>query len=176
MLQFLESCQQVRHRSAPSVQPPHQHHIDFAAARRLQQLLPQLPLRGAATDLFHLHSDSPAPPGGVFAECADLQWNSLLVVRGAAGVETGAGHFRWFPCLAKKPTRFRLFRCLFGGHSEMSLLHGRRLSFSAMQDSAYPMPHPRGIRSAPASRGSSKASTPTVFASCLLYTSPSPRD
>src|ERR1035438_7850989 len=52
--------------------------------------------------------------------------------------------------------------------------HGWNLSFSAMQDSAYPMPHPRGRRSAPAFRGSSKASTPTVFASPVQVASVNP--
>ena len=32
MLQFLERCQQIRDGAAPAVQPPHQHHIDLAAA------------------------------------------------------------------------------------------------------------------------------------------------
>src|ERR1017187_10487029 len=80
--------------------------------------------------------------------------NGLLVVRRDAGVEAGAEHFCWFPCLAENPGRVRLRRCLFGGQSAVSLPHGRRLSFSASQDSAYPMPHPRERRSAPASRGS----------------------
>jgi hypothetical protein len=42
--------------------------------------------------------------------------------------------------------------------------HGRSRSFSAMQDSAYLMPHPRGRRSVPASHGSSRAFNPTAFA------------
>jgi hypothetical protein len=37
VVQFLESCQQVRHGSAPTLQAPHQHHVDFAATRRIQQ-------------------------------------------------------------------------------------------------------------------------------------------
>jgi hypothetical protein len=66
VLQFLESYQQVRQRSAPTIQSPHQHYVDLAAARRLQQLLPQLPFGCTATDLFHLEGDGPTPPGGVF--------------------------------------------------------------------------------------------------------------
>jgi hypothetical protein len=58
-------CQQVRHRAAPAVQSPDQHHVNLAAARRLQQALPQLVLRCAGTDLFHLQGYCPAPPGGV---------------------------------------------------------------------------------------------------------------
>lgn len=42
---FLKCRQQVRHGSAPTIQAPHQHDIDLPAARRLQQLLPQFPLR-----------------------------------------------------------------------------------------------------------------------------------
>ena len=42
MLQFLKCRQQVRHRPAPAIQPPHQHDIDLPAARSVQQLFPQL--------------------------------------------------------------------------------------------------------------------------------------
>src|ERR1017187_10303996 len=97
------------------------------AARRIQQLLPQLPLRCAGTDFFHLQGDSPAPPGGVFPQGADLQRDGLLIVGGNAGVETSAQHFRRFPCLAKNPMRFCLLSCLFGGHFGVSPKHGRRL-------------------------------------------------
>src|ERR1035441_6933509 len=34
MLEFLQSCQQVRYRSAPTIQPPHEHYVDLPAARR----------------------------------------------------------------------------------------------------------------------------------------------
>ena len=44
MLQFLQGGQQIGDRSSPSVQPPHQHHIDFPAPRGFHQLLPHLPL------------------------------------------------------------------------------------------------------------------------------------
>ena len=44
MLQFLKRGQQVRHRPAPAVQPPHQHQIDLSAARSFQQFLARLPL------------------------------------------------------------------------------------------------------------------------------------
>ena len=45
MLQFLKRCQQVRHRPAPAIQPPHQHDIDLAAARSIQQFFAQFSLR-----------------------------------------------------------------------------------------------------------------------------------
>jgi len=54
MLQFLKSRQQVRNGPAPAVQPPYQHHVDFAAARGLQQLLSLLPLGSTRTNFFDL--------------------------------------------------------------------------------------------------------------------------
>src|SRR5208337_2827993 len=54
MAEFLKRRHQVRHRSSPAVQSPHQHHIDLATGRGFQQLLPQLPLRCTTPDLFHL--------------------------------------------------------------------------------------------------------------------------
>ena len=60
-----------------------------------------------APDLFHLQGESPTPPDDVFPQGADLQGDGLLVVRRDAGVDAGAEHFRWFPCLAKNPRRFR---------------------------------------------------------------------
>ena len=77
----------------------------------------------------------------------------------------GTKHFRRLLCLAKNVIGFCLWRSPFSGHFRGSLNLGRRRSFSAMQDSAYLMPHPRVRPSAPASRGSSKASTPTALAS-----------
>jgi hypothetical protein len=54
MLQFLQCGQQVCHRAAPAIQPPHQHDIDFAAARRFHQLLASLSLDSSGTDFAHL--------------------------------------------------------------------------------------------------------------------------
>src|SRR5207302_1385811 len=104
-------------------------------------------------------------PDGVFPQGADLQRDGLLVGRRDAGVEAGSKHFGRFPCLAKNPMRFGFLRCPFGGHSGVLLLPDRILSFSAMQDSTYPTLHSGGRLSAPASRGSSRASTPTALAS-----------
>ena len=137
MLQFLKRRQKVRHGAAPTVEAPNQHNIDFAASRRLQQLLPKLSLGCTAADLLHLQRDSPGPPSGVFPQGADLQGDGLLVAGGDAGVEADAEHFRRFPCLAKNPTRFCFLRCRFGGHFSVSLLPDRILSFSAIQDSSY---------------------------------------
>src|SRR5580704_1444483 len=96
---------------------------------------------------------------------ATQAYRKLLIVGGNAGIEPSAEHFHGFLCMAENPGRFCLLSGLFGGHFGMSLLQGRILSFSAMQDSAYPMPHPRVRRSAPASHGSSRASNPMAFAS-----------
>lgn len=137
MVQFLECREQIRHRPPPTIQSPHQYDVDFASARRVQQLFPQFPLRSAGTDLLHLYGDGPAPPGGIFAQGADLQGDGVLVERGNAGVEANAKHFRMFPSLAKNPFRLCLLRSPFGGHFGVSLLHGRNLSFPATQDLSY---------------------------------------
>ncbi len=44
----------------PSVQPPHQHHVDLAPPRSIDQLLPLFALRGARANFFDLHGDGPA--------------------------------------------------------------------------------------------------------------------
>ena len=54
MLQFLQGRQQVGNRAAPTVQPPYQYHVDVAAARGLQQLLPLLPLGRARANFLDL--------------------------------------------------------------------------------------------------------------------------
>src|ERR1039458_3087842 len=107
-------------------------------------------------------------PDGVFPQAADVQRDGLLIVGGHAGVDAGSEHFGWFPYLAKNLRRFCLLRCPFGGHFATLLLQGQRLSFSASQDAASPRPHPRERRSAPASRGSSRASSPRAFAESWL--------
>src|SRR5580692_12314880 len=137
MLQFLECSEKIRHRPPPTIQSPHQHDIDLATASSVQQLFPQLSLRSAGTDLLHLQSNGPAPPDGVLAQGADLQWDGVLVESGNAGVEANAKHFRMFPSLAKNPGRWYLLRGLFGGHFRVSLPHGRILSFLAKQHSSY---------------------------------------
>src|SRR5664280_3420497 len=164
MLQLLECRQQIRYRPAPAVQPPYQHDIDLAAACGLQQFLTSFSLSRTRADLTDVHRNGPAPSGSILPNGATLHGQRLLIVCGNAGVQAGAEHFRWFPCLAKNVTGFCLRKGSFGGHFRVSPRHGRRRSFSAMQGSAYPMPHPRERRSAPASRGSSRASSPTAFA------------
>src|SRR5262245_35168142 len=60
MFQFLEGSQQIRYRSAPAIQSPHQHDVDLPPPCRIQQLFPKLPLRSATADLLYLQSDRPA--------------------------------------------------------------------------------------------------------------------
>ena len=95
MLQFLERRNQIRHGPAPAIQAPHQHDIDFAAARSSEQLFAQFALRRAGADLFDLHDDGPASLGGVFAHGADLQRQRLLIVRGNAGIKADPEHRGW---------------------------------------------------------------------------------
>ena len=137
MLQFLERRQQIRYRPAPAVQPPHQHHIDLAAAGGLQQFLASFSLGRTGTDLTDLHGDRPAAPGGILPHGATLHGQRLLIVGGNAGVQAGAEHFRRLPCLAKNVIGFCLWRGPFGGHFGVSPNHGRSRSFSARQDSSY---------------------------------------
>ena len=118
MLQFLKCSEKIRHRPPPTIQSPHQHDVDLAAASSVQQLFPQLSLRSAGTDLFHLHGDGPAAFCGVLAQGANLQWDGVLVECGNAGVKANAKHFRMFPSLAENPRRLCLLRSLFGGHFE----------------------------------------------------------
>jgi hypothetical protein len=86
MFQLLKRCQQVRHRAAPAIQPPHQHHVDLAPARRFDDLLPQFPRRGAGAHLANLQDNGPTAPRGILPQGAHLQRNGLLVVCGDAGV------------------------------------------------------------------------------------------
>jgi len=70
VVQFLESGKQICHRSAPAVQPPHQHETDPAEAPRFQQLLPQLPF-GCAVGPFgpgRIHCIMRARGSGIHSE------------------------------------------------------------------------------------------------------------
>jgi len=144
---------------------PHQHYIDLSAAGGLEQFLTSFALGPSGANLTDLHADRPAASGGILPHGAALHRKCLLVIGGNAGVQAGSEHFRQFPSLAKNVIGFCLWRSPFYGHFGASPRHGRSRSFSAMQDSAYPTPHPRGRRSAPGSRDSSRASTPTALAS-----------
>src|SRR5579864_294015 len=86
MLKFLQRRQQVRHRSAPAVQAPHQYHVDLPTARGVQQFFPHLTLGSTRADLLYLQSNCPAAPGGIFPQGAVLQGKSLLVLCGHASI------------------------------------------------------------------------------------------
>src|SRR5271157_1173379 len=126
MAQFLKCSHQVRYRPSPAVQPPHQHHIDLATARGLQQLLTKLTLGSSGADLPNLHDNAPASSCRVLPHGTALKWQSLLVVGGHAGVETSSA--RSFPPaspLAKNPVRIGLASC------NISLSNRKRLPFLA---------------------------------------------
>ena len=93
-LQLLKGCQQIRYRPAPAVQPPHQHNIDLATAGGLQQFLASFSLGRTGADLTDIHGNGPAPPGSVLLHGATLHRQRLLIVRGNAGVQASAEHFR----------------------------------------------------------------------------------
>jgi hypothetical protein len=67
-LQFLKCGQHVRHRPAPSIESPGEHHVDLAATCRIEHSFAQLTLRCAGANLLHLQGYGPAPPGGVLPQ------------------------------------------------------------------------------------------------------------
>jgi hypothetical protein len=117
MAEFLERRHQVGHRSSPAIQAPHQYHVDFAAAGRVQHFLAQRTLGCAGTNLFHLHHNAPASPRGILPHDPALQGKSLLVVGGDTSVEARAA--RGFPSarwVAKNLARIGLGKGPFSGH------------------------------------------------------------
>ena|ERR1019366_5681336 len=90
MAEFLEGRHQIGHGPSPALQSPYQHDVNLTSPRRLQQLLPQLTLGCSGADLFHLHSNRPTTFGDVLPHGTALEWQSLLVVGGDAGVQAGA--------------------------------------------------------------------------------------
>jgi len=91
--ELFQSYDQIDQRAAPTIQPPNQHDIDFAAARGGQQFFAEFTLGRAGTNLSDLDYDGPTARPGILAHGADLQRKRLLIVRGHAGVEAGAKHF-----------------------------------------------------------------------------------
>jgi len=121
VFQFLEGRQQVRHRSPPTVQPPHQHDIDLATAGRLHQFLASFSLGRTRANLADLQGDRPAAPGRILAHDTALHRKSLLVDGGNTGVQARTKHFREFAGLAKNVTGFRPPQAPFPGHFRTSL-------------------------------------------------------
>jgi hypothetical protein len=131
MFEFLERCQQICHRTAPAVQPPDQHDVDFPAASGLEQFLTNLSPHCTGTDLADLQGNRSAASGGILPHGATLHRKGLLIARGNAGVQAGSQHFRRPSYLAKNVFRFCLLGSPFSGHFSMSPTHGRSRSFSA---------------------------------------------
>jgi hypothetical protein len=130
MLQFLKCRQQIRYRAAPPIQAPNENDVDLAAACGLQQFLTSFSLGRTGADLTDVHGNGPAPPGSILPHGATLH-GQRLIVRGNAGVQADAEHFRRLPCLAKNVAGFCLRKGLFGGHFGTSPNHGRSRSFPA---------------------------------------------
>lgn len=86
MLQLLKCRQQIRHRPAPAIEPPHQNDIDLAATRRFHQLLAGVSLDRSGADLPDLHGKSPTPPRNILPQSARLHRQSLLIIGGHTGV------------------------------------------------------------------------------------------
>jgi hypothetical protein len=83
MFQFLECGRQIRHGSAPWIQTPHQHDVDFPPPRRFQQFFSCFPLRRTGANLTNLqrarssnHDGQHTRAGPDFAsrESADHSW------------------------------------------------------------------------------------------------------
>jgi hypothetical protein len=72
MIQFLESCQKVRHGPTPAIEAPHDHYIDLSAAGGLQQFLTCFSLSRTGTDFTDVHGDHPATPDGILPHGAAL--------------------------------------------------------------------------------------------------------
>ena len=109
MFQFLQAGEQVGHGCSPAIQAPHHNNVDLPAPCRFHHFFATLPLCCTGADLFHLHGNGPATPGGIFAHGAALHGQGLLVVGGDAGIKAGAGRsFRSFTGVAKNPSRFGL--------------------------------------------------------------------
>ena|GEM_PF-6768122 len=77
----------------PSIQPPHQYHIDFPATCSLHQFFPHLPPRHTRTDLSYLHRSGPSYAGWLLAHAPVLHWQRLVILRGNAGMQAGTNCF-----------------------------------------------------------------------------------
>ena len=62
-------------------EPPDDDDIDVAAARGIEQLLPEFPHGSARTDFFDLDGNGPAAPRDVVAHGPALHRQGLLVMR-----------------------------------------------------------------------------------------------
>jgi hypothetical protein len=72
----------------------------------------------------------------LLAHGAIMHAESLLALRGDAGIEAGANHFGGLLPLAKNLPGFPTAGPRFCGHFATLPAHGRRLSFSAIRDSS----------------------------------------
>jgi hypothetical protein len=116
MFQFLKCGEQIGYRSSPTIQPPHQHHIDFATPGSIQQFLADLPLRCSGAYFLHLHGNSPSTPDGVLTHGATLHGERLLIQRGDSGIQAGADRFGGLLPLAKNLPGFSNVGPLSYGH------------------------------------------------------------
>ena len=101
VFEFLKGGQQVRYRPAPAVQAPYQNQIDLAAASGFHQFLAGFSSRRPGVHLADLQSDRPAPSGRILPHGPVLHRESLLVIRGHAGIQARPQHFRRLSYVAK---------------------------------------------------------------------------
>ncbi len=116
MLRLLKGRQQIGYGAAPAVQASNQHQIDVPATGGFQSFLAGFPSRCPEYHLPDLQGNRLAAQGGILPHRPVLHRQSLLVIRGNAGVQAGTEHFWQFPSLAKNVVGLCLRKGPFDGH------------------------------------------------------------
>ena len=95
--QFPQRGNQIRNGSAPAVQPPFRHDINFPPPRGVEQLFAERPRHSAGARLFRFCPNASATLGRVLAQQrAHPHRKRLLIKRGDARIKTRPQHFRPF--------------------------------------------------------------------------------
>lgn len=85
--QLFQCDNKIGKRSPPAIQPQDEDCVDLASTNSGKQVFAPGPLQCARTDLLYLDGNLPASTDGILAHGFDLQWKSLVIVGGDAGVE-----------------------------------------------------------------------------------------
>ena len=164
MLQFLKGCQQIRYRPAPAVQPPYQHDIDLAAACGLQQFLTSFSLGRTGADLTDVARQWSSPAGRHTPAWRDSAWTASADRWWKRGRTGRRGTFS--PASVAWPKTLSDFAF---GKARLAAISECHPSMAAVDPfrpgRTHHITRRRAWPAAPVSRGSSRASTPTGFAS-----------
>jgi hypothetical protein len=87
LFQCHNKINKIGKRSPPAIQAPDEDCVDLASTNSGQQVFAPGPLQCGRNDLLYLDGNVPASTDGILAHGFDLQWKSLLIVGGDAGVE-----------------------------------------------------------------------------------------